>query len=70
MEQYINRFEFSLGSCKKTPCNAASVTYLNTFILTFSLKLIDRKLIKGVVNQLVEDGLSIIMDTNDLEVEL
>ncbi len=69
MQEFIQRFEFSLGSCKKTPINVASVTYQDRFVLTFSSKLIDRKLIRGVVNKMVEDHLSIVVDTNDLEVE-
>ena len=68
MEQYIERFEFSIGLSKNTPANFGGITYGNTLCLTHTTLLMDRKFISNIYKKFVEDGVEFYVETNDLEV--
>ena len=68
MIQYVERFDFSNGATIESPVNASIVTYNNQVVLTFSSRIIERILQKRVIKLLIEDGVSLYVETNDLEV--
>ena len=51
------------------PINLAASTFNNTLTLTFSSRIIERQIQKEFIRFLSNQGLSITIQTNDLEVE-
>ena len=68
MIQYVERFDFANGASVKAPINAAVVSYNNKTVLTFASAIIERKLQKKVIDLLINDGVKLHIETNDLEV--
>jgi NRPS condensation-like uncharacterized protein len=67
-KEYIERFEFLFGAYAQGPMNASAVAYNNTLVLAFNTIFIERKLQRYVANKLMSEGLEVIIETNDLEV--
>lgn len=68
MIHYVERFDFANGASVKAPINAAVVSYNNKTVLTFASAIIERKLQKKVIDLLINDGVKLHIETNDLEV--
>ena len=68
MIQYVERFDFANGASSTSPVNASLVTYNNKAVLTFADAIIERKLQKKVIELMLNDGINLYIETNDLEV--
>ncbi len=68
MQKYIDRMEFLNDASKYTPINVGSVSFGNYFVLSFTSDIIERKLQRTVIRMLKDDGVDLIIETNDLEV--
>ncbi len=69
MKPYITRFEFLIAASNDLPYNMAGISYNGQFVLSFSARFMERYFIRHIVDQLVQDGLPVEIETNDLEVE-
>lgn len=69
MEKYIDQFEFSVSAVNKTPINVAAISYKDKFVISFITKIVEKDLIKTIFKKMVDDGLKVIVEANDLEVE-
>lgn len=69
MRSYIERFEFSIGVSKTSPFNISSVSYGDIFLMTFSTRYVERNLIQGIMSTLSHDGVRVVLEVNNLEVE-
>ena len=67
-ENYIDRMEFVIPSSSDSPVNASAVSYNDKLTLSFSTFILERKIIKNIIDQFVKDGINILIETNDLEV--
>lgn len=68
MIPYIERFDFANGGSKYAPINVGAIGYENKFTLTFTSRIIERKLQKAIIEHLIKDEVSLVCETNDLEV--
>lgn len=68
MYEYIDRLEFLNDASKYTPINVGSVSFGKHFVLSFTSDIIERKLQRTVINMLKNDGINLVVETNDLEV--
>ena len=68
MIKYVERFDFANGASINAPVNASLVTYNNKAVLTFADAIIERKLQKKVIELMLNDGVNLHIETNDLEV--
>ncbi len=69
MSEYIDHLEFLNDASKYTPINVGSVTMDKYFVLSFTSDIIERKLQTTVIRMLQKDEVSLVVETNDLEVE-
>ncbi|MCH5179946.1 MAG: hypothetical protein J1F32_01875 [Erysipelotrichales bacterium] len=69
MEEYIERFEFLIGVSKLSPVNIGAVSYNDTFVLSYATKFVDRHIIRRIATLLVEEGINVSVEVNDLEVQ-
>ena len=67
--KHIDRFEFANGVSKETPINCTTVTYNDLCTISFTSCIIERKFQLFAIKKLMEDGVNLIIETNDLEVE-
>lgn len=68
-EKYIDRLEFANGASKSSPINCTAVSYNNKAVITFTSCIVERKFQSFVLKKLIDDGVQLIIETNDLEVE-
>ena len=68
MIPHIERFDFANGGSKYAPINVGAIGYENKFTLTFTSRIIERKLQKAIIEHLIKDEVSLVCETNDLEV--
>lgn len=68
MIQHIERFDFANGGSKYAPISIGAVGYQNILTLTFTSRIIERKLQKAIIQHLINDDVSLVCETNDLEV--
>lgn len=68
MFKYVERFDFANGASINAPVNVSLVTYNNKTVLTFADAIIERKLQKKVIELMLNDGVNLHIETNDLEV--
>lgn len=66
---FVDNMYFMLGTNTSGPINLAASTFNNTLTLTFSSRIIERQIQKEFIRFLSNQGLSITIQTNDLEVE-
>lgn len=69
MIKHIDRIEFLNDASKYTPINVGSISVGDAFVLSFTSDVIERKLQKTVIEMLKKDGVDLVVETNDLEVE-
>ena len=68
MKKYVDRMEFLNDASKYTPINVGSITFGKYFVLSFTSDIIERKLQTSVIRMLKNDGVNLVVETNDLEV--
>lgn len=68
MESYIDKFRFMNDVCNDTPMNLTAVSFKDNLSLSFNTCLQERTFIKNFTRFLTNEGLNIILETNDLEV--
>lgn len=68
MVEHIERFDFANGGSKYAPINLGGIGYQNKMTLTFTSRIIERKLQKAIIEHLIKDNVSLVCETNDLEV--
>lgn len=66
LNNYIDRFEFSLAPCSTMPISLSGVSYNNNLSLSFAKSIKERNIIKTFFNILSKD-IEIILEVNDLE---
>lgn len=67
--EYIDNIYFMIGSNINGPTNMSASTFNNITTVTFTSQIMERELQKKFVRHLVDDGLNIIVESNDLEVK-
>ena len=60
---------FMIGANSDGPTNLSASTYNDKITLTFTSRIFERTLQKNFVRHLVNDGLQITVQSNDLEVD-
>ena len=69
MEAYISRFEFMIAASNALPYNMGGITFKDQFVLSFTTRYMERYFIRYIVDQFVQEGVHVEVETNDLVVE-
>ncbi len=70
MEPYIDRYQFIIGTSTDCPKAMAAVSFKNTVTINFVSLMIDNDIEKHFFNTLRKDGLTVEIETNELEVSI
>lgn len=70
MENYIDRYQFIIGTSTDCPKAMSAISYKNTVTINFVSLMIDSDIEMYFFNTLKKDGLKIEIETNELEVSL
>lgn len=67
--KYVDNMYFMIGANSDGPTNLSASTYNDKITVTFTSRIFERTLQKNFVRHLVNDGLQITVQSNDLEVD-
>lgn len=67
--KYVDQMYFMIGVSSNDPINLSASSYNNLLTLTFTSRIIERKVQKDFIRFLTNKGVKIQIQTNDLEVE-
>jgi len=68
MKKHIDRIVFTVGASPKTPINLGAISFNNKITMTFSSFLLDRSIQREFFRFLANEGVKIVIESNELEV--
>ena len=67
MQKYVKKIIFSNGAMKETPINMGVTYYNDSIFMTFTSSILERDFQKVFFRELVNLGLDVTLENNDLE---